>query len=114
MTDRYLIRIKYGETMLEWARFDPQGILIEGPHKNSIPFVQSKIKKAKVILLLPSHDVLLTDITLPAASKKKQKMALPYLLENEEKLRAEAIEPLQLCALARRWACNAPGGRDRP
>lgn len=34
--------------------------------------------------------------------------------KNQEKVRAEALSPVQLCTLATRWADHAPGGRLRP
>lgn len=63
----------------DWAEIKAEGEISTARH--SLEEISTRIKGHQVIVLVPGSEVLLTQVTLPKTSWKRQVQAVPYILE---------------------------------
>jgi general secretion pathway protein L len=91
MQTTIIVRLLIEDDTIEWMQLDEQGQVSQAPTSLLGPELQSALKDARVILVVPGIDVLLTSVQVPKMSSSRLSKAVPNLLEDEV---AESIDNL--------------------
>lgn len=91
MQTTIIIRLLVEDNAIEWMQLDEQGQVLQAPINQVTTGLQNAIKDARVILIVPGIDVLLTSVDVPKMSPARLRKAVPNLLEDEV---AENLENL--------------------
>jgi general secretion pathway protein L len=85
MSKYIIVRLmSYPKESIEWVVEDENKKLIIGSQQgHDIQEYQSEIKDSRVFVLVPGHDIFLTEIKLPHLSQSQLIKAIPYALEDK-------------------------------
>ena len=78
------------EDKVSWILQDEKQQLLKSSFHDSFDTLPKDIETAKIYVIVPGEDVLLTSVTLPKMSRPRLRQALPFALE--EKLLADVTE----------------------
>lgn len=91
MQTTIIIHLLVEDDAIEWMQLDEQGQISQTPTNLVTSELSNALKDARVILVVPGIDVLLTSVQVPKMSPSRLSKAVPNLLEDEV---AESIEKL--------------------
>jgi len=99
MSDYVVIRLAADDQPVEWVAVDSDGTRHSGVSSGNLEQAAVAAAEKPVIVLVPSADILITSVNIPARSATKIRAALPFALE--ENL-AEDVEDLHFAMGERR------------
>src|SRR5580704_1784457 len=99
MAERTLLRLAHGaEERVSWMAVHADGQPLAAPESGSLPQAAIAASGRRLAVVVPSTDVLITDVELPVKSGVRVQQVVPYALE--EQLAAD-IETLHFAVGAR-------------